>query len=137
MPRRPGVTAGAEIARLAGEGEQKFVGAGVAENSGEAVLEEPTGQKLADDLGDDRAPVAVGGSEALVPDEAQLAKPPVDSARLRSRPPSCVPRCGGEMRVVGFITEPAVIKRILDHLRKREQVSRPPPRAPQPVASTA
>ena len=31
------------------------------------------------------------------------------------------PRCGGEMRVVGFITQPAVIKRILDHLRKREK----------------
>ena len=70
VARSPGVTAGAEIARLAGEGEQKFVGAGVAENSGEAVLEEPTGQTLADDLGDDRAPVAEGGSEALVPDEA-------------------------------------------------------------------
>jgi len=41
------------------------------------------------------------------------------------------------MRVVGFITQPAVIKRILDHLRKREKVSRPPPHAPQPVASPA
>ncbi|MGH7361394.1 MAG: transposase, partial [Candidatus Methylomirabilales bacterium] len=49
--------------------------------------------------------------------------------------PLVCPRCGGEMRVVGFITEPTVIKRILDHLRKREKVSRPPPHAPQPVAS--
>ena len=49
-------------------------------------------------------------------------------------PPVC-PRCGGEMRVAGFITQPAVIKRILDHLRKREKVSRPLPHAPQPVAS--
>jgi hypothetical protein len=47
------------------------------------------------------------------------------------------PRCGGEMRVVGFITEPSLIKRILDHLRKRGKVSRPPPLAPQPVASPA
>jgi len=39
------------------------------------------------------------------------------------------------MRVVGFITEPSLIKRILDHLRKREKVPRPPPRAPPPVAS--
>ena len=46
-------------------------------------------------------------------------------------------RCGGEMRVIGFITHPAVIKRILDHLRKPEKVSRPPPHAPQPVASPA
>jgi len=38
------------------------------------------------------------------------------------------------MRVVGFITQPAVIRRILDRLRKREKVARPPPRAPQPVA---
>ena len=41
------------------------------------------------------------------------------------------------MRVVGFITEPAIIKRILDHPRKREKVSRPPPLDPQPVASLA
>jgi hypothetical protein len=51
--------------------------------------------------------------------------------------PLVCPRCGGEMRVVGFITQPAVIKRILDHLRKREKVARPPPHAPQPTASPA
>ncbi len=46
-------------------------------------------------------------------------------------------RCGGEMRVVSFITEPGQIRRILDHLRKRERVARPPPpRVHQPVAST-
>ena len=49
--------------------------------------------------------------------------------------PLVCPRCGGEMRVVGFITQPALIKRILDHLRTRERVSRPPPNAPQPMAS--
>jgi hypothetical protein len=49
--------------------------------------------------------------------------------------PLVCPRCGGEMRVIGFITQPAVIKRILDHLRKREKVARPPPHAPQPLAS--
>jgi len=38
------------------------------------------------------------------------------------------------MRVIGFITEPAVIKRILDHLRKRDTVSRPPPH-PQPAVA--
>jgi Putative transposase len=51
--------------------------------------------------------------------------------------PLVCPRCGGEMRVVGFITQPAVITPILDPLRKREKVSRPPPHAPPPVASPA
>lgn len=51
--------------------------------------------------------------------------------------PLVCPRCGGAMRVVGFITQPALIKRILDHLRKRAKVSRPPPHAPQPMASPA
>jgi len=51
--------------------------------------------------------------------------------------PLVCPRCGGEMHVVSFITEPALIRRILDHLRKRERVARPPPpRVHQPVAST-
>ncbi len=40
------------------------------------------------------------------------------------------------MRVVSFITEPALIRRILDHLRKREKVARPPPRSVlNPMAS--
>jgi hypothetical protein len=41
--------------------------------------------------------------------------------------PLVCPRCGAEMRVIGFITEPKVITRILDHIRKRDRVSRPPP----------
>jgi hypothetical protein len=41
------------------------------------------------------------------------------------------------MRVVGFITQPAVITRILDHLRTQEKVARSPSHAPQPVASPA
>jgi len=54
--------------------------------------------------------------------------------------PLVCPRCGGEMRVIGFITQPALIDRILDHLRKRDKVSRPPrppPHSPQPVVSPA
>jgi hypothetical protein len=31
------------------------------------------------------------------------------------------------MCMVGFITQPSLIKRILDHLRTRERVSRPHP----------
>jgi hypothetical protein len=33
------------------------------------------------------------------------------------------------MRLVGFIAEPKVITGILDHIRKRNRVSRPPPAA--------
>ena len=29
------------------------------------------------------------------------------------------PRCGGEARIVGFVTEPAVVRRILEHLARR------------------
>jgi hypothetical protein len=41
------------------------------------------------------------------------------------------------MRVVGFITQPDVIKRILDHLRRPHQTPpRPPPlHSPSPSAS--
>ena len=52
--------------------------------------------------------------------------------------PLVCPRCGSEMRVIGFITEPALIDRILDHIRKRDRISRPPrppPHSPQPAAS--
>jgi hypothetical protein len=51
--------------------------------------------------------------------------------------PLVCPRCGSEMRVVGFITEQSVIKRILDHIRKRDKISRPPPRLQPTVAHTA
>ena len=73
-----------------------------------------------------------------LPKRAQAVPTPPERAALRRRwanlirpvyevDPLVCPRCGGEMRVIGFITEPAVIKRILDHLRKRDRVSRPPP----------
>ena len=42
--------------------------------------------------------------------------------------PLVCPRCGAEMRVIAFITEPKVIKRIVDHLRRRDR----PPRSPPP-----
>jgi hypothetical protein len=47
------------------------------------------------------------------------------------------PRCGAEMQVIGFITEPKMIKRILDHIRRRDRVSRPPPHPQPAVASFA
>ena len=51
--------------------------------------------------------------------------------------PLVCPRCGGEMRVVSFIAEPGVIRRIVDHLRKRQRGSRPPPWRGPPVAGQA
>ena len=44
--------------------------------------------------------------------------------------PLVCPRCGSEMMVVGFITEPRVIRRILDHLKKRSHSKRGPPASP-------
>jgi len=51
--------------------------------------------------------------------------------------PLICPRCGSEMRVIGFITQPALIDRILDHLRRRDKVPRPPPLSSQPLATPA
>jgi hypothetical protein len=38
------------------------------------------------------------------------------------------------MRVIGLITEQSVKRRILDHIRKRDRGSRPPP-PPQPAVA--
>jgi len=81
-----GVTTGAEVAALAGEGEQIFVGAGVAANPGEAVLEEAAGEEPVDDLGDHRAPVAGGRGEALVPDQAELPEVAIEEPVERGGP---------------------------------------------------
>ncbi len=40
--------------------------------------------------------------------------------------PLFCPRCDSEMRAVGFITQPTVIDRILDYLRRRDKIPRPP-----------
>jgi hypothetical protein len=84
--------------------------------------------------------------QASSPGEAEEPVPPSpERAALRRRwanlirrvyevDPLVCPRCGAEMRVIGFITEPKVITRILDHIRKRDRVSRPPPH-PQPAVA--
>jgi hypothetical protein len=56
--------------------------------------------------------------------------------------PLVCPRSGSEMRVVSFITDPTVVKRIVDHLRKRDRPARlpsspRPPDAGQPCLSFA
>ena len=45
--------------------------------------------------------------------------------RVFKTDPLICKKCGGKMRVVSFITEPSVIRQILDHLRNRN--SRDPP----------
>jgi hypothetical protein len=44
--------------------------------------------------------------------------------------PLVCPKCGGEMRIIRVILDPAVITTILEHLRKKTQTGpRAPPRA--------
>ena len=46
-------------------------------------------------------------------------------------------RCGGSMRVISFITQPRVIERILDHLRRPQPRARGSPRAHAPSPARA
>ncbi len=43
-------------------------------------------------------------------------------------------RCRGELRVIAFITEPRIIRRILDHLKKRDGRNRAPPQSPTSIS---
>jgi len=43
--------------------------------------------------------------------------------------------CGEKFRIISFITEPKVIRKILDHLQKRQPSSRAPPRNDSPLRS--
>jgi hypothetical protein len=45
--------------------------------------------------------------------------------------PLICPDCGGELRVIAFITQPKVIRTILRHLKNRKAASRAPPPTPQ------
>jgi hypothetical protein len=61
--------------------------------------------------------------------------------RIMEVDPLACPRRGETMRVVAFITEPKVIDRILDHLRRTHATRRrpraPPPRRWKSAASTS
>jgi hypothetical protein len=55
--------------------------------------------------------------------------------------PLACPRCGEQMRIVAFVTEPQIIDRILDHLRRtaptRLRTRAPPRRWNSAVTSTS
>jgi signal peptidase II len=47
-------------------------------------------------------------------------------------------RCGTEMRIISVILDPAVVKRILDHIRKKKDAGpRPPPDAQRSLAAAS
>jgi hypothetical protein len=50
--------------------------------------------------------------------------------------PLVCPKCGGQMKVIGFITQRATIRRILDHLRAKPQARRGPPVSRAPTLAT-
>jgi hypothetical protein len=41
--------------------------------------------------------------------------------------PMACPKCGGRMKVISFITEYAVVDRIIDHLKLTFAAAKPPP----------
>ena len=47
--------------------------------------------------------------------------------RIYEVDPLTCTECGGEMRIIAFLLEPAVVRKILDHLAKRPGRSRGPP----------
>ena len=55
--------------------------------------------------------------------------------RVFKTDPLICKNCGGKMRIVSFITEPSVIRQILDHLANRH--SRDPPQSSDPLRSQA
>ncbi len=74
--------------------------------------------------------------------------PPAATAAVRKRwadllrrvyevDPLVCPRCAGNMRVVGFVTHPEAIKRILDRLRRPSQPRPRPPPAHTPQRPSA
>ena len=85
--------------------------------------------------------VAVVEAEAVPPALAQARHRWAELLRrLFEVDPLRCPRCGDAMRIVAFMTEPAVIHRILDHLRRSPPPARraraPPRRRTAPRSTT-
>ena len=78
-----GVTAGTEVAALAGEGQQVLVPAAATAHPGEPVRQDAAGQELLDHVGDDAPPGAPAGREPLVVDQAQVPETAFEQAVQR------------------------------------------------------
>ena len=87
------------------------------------------GMRRKADEGDEQQPLVT-----VEPEPEALRKAKRRWAELLRRifevDPLACPRCGEEMRIVAFITEPKTIDRILEHLRRRTETSRRRQRAP-------
>lgn len=91
-----------------------------------------------------QALAAVGGGAAPAPPSAEHepASPEWKAARRRwaelirriyEVDPLVFPRCGGQMRIIAFVTEPRVIGKILRHLAEKGVDARSPPAAPTDI----
>ena len=49
--------------------------------------------------------------------------------------PLLCPRCGFPLRVLSFIEDPPVVRKILDHLGLWDTQQRPPPASREPIVS--
>ena len=79
-------------------------------------------------LGEGRIRVAVEALAARDPKAALLDEVLVDVAGVLERlvdPLDC-PRCGARMKILAFITDPKVIRLILDHLDQKARPRAPP-----------
>ncbi len=69
-----------------------------------------------------------GSSKAFRKNWARLIQ------KIYETDPLCCPKCSGKMKILSFIEDPEVIKKILKHLGLWDIEARPPPKtsAPQP-----
>jgi hypothetical protein len=76
-------------------------------------------------------PAEAEGSAAVDPTPSEVSSLRRCWAELLRRvyevDPLLCPKCGSQMKVIAFITEPQVIRRILDHLKKKGRSKRAPP----------
>jgi len=82
------------------------------------------------------APIEVAEPEALPLGEARRRWAEL-LRRIYEVDPLACPACGGAMRILAFITERAVIDRILAHLRRARDAARGPPPDGRPAPPTA